>query len=171
LKKVVLYKKNDNCYYKINYDLRRITKIQNNEVSYLEYNAHIGEVQSYKSIQVNAWKQIENSFFISRHFEWEYNGHKYKTTDKPIEWSKDKNHSNTALVFHNGKIWIASSAGGHYYPRVYLETEKYVTPTREVLVEKDISNTFRFIQNRKLKIQTTAKWTDIKYCRNFEKIS
>lgn len=170
MKKVVLYKKNNDCYYKINYDLRRITKIQNNEVSYLEYNTYIGEVQSYKSIKMNTWKQVENSFFISRDFEWEYGGKKYKTTDKPIQWSRDKNNLNSTLVFHNGKIWIASNAVGHYYPRVFLETEKYVTPTREVLVEKDLTKTYKFIK-RKSEIEKTSKWTDIKYCRNFEKIN
>jgi len=164
LKKVVLYKKNGDCYYKINYDLRRITKIENNEVDYLEYNAHIGKVQSYKTIQMNVWKHAENSFFISRDFEWEYNGHKYKTTDKPIQWSKDKNYSNSALVFHNGKIWIAVYSG-NYYPRIFLETEKYVTPTREVIFGKKMK------VEKKEAIQKTSKWTDIKYCRNFEKIS
>jgi hypothetical protein len=164
----VFYKKNGDCYYKINNDLQRITKLQNNVVSYLDFNTHSVEIISYKSINLSAWKHIENSFFISRHFEWEYNGHKYQTTDKPIKWEKTREYGATALIFHNGKIWSATYSG-NYYPRVYLEKKGYVHPSREVLVEKDISNTVEFI-NKQNSGPNTAKWTDIKYCRNFEKI-
>lgn len=168
--KNVSYKKNGNCYYKINNDLKRITKLENNEVSYLDFDAFGEEICSYKSIKMNQWKQIENAFFISRDFEWEYNGIKYRTTNKPIDWGKSEFGVFKTLIFHNGKIWNASNSGGHYYPRIYLERKKFVHPTREVLIEKDISRTEEFL-NKENTAPNVAKWTDIKYCRNFEKIS
>lgn len=166
----VFYKKNGDCYYKINNDLKRITKLENNEVSYLEYDIHWPEINFYKTIQMNQWKHMENSFFISRDFEWEYNRVKYRTTDKPIDWGSSEFGVRKALIFHNGKIWLASNAGGHYYPRVYLEREKFIHPTRKVLIEKNISNTVKFI-NKQNTIPNAAKWTYVKYCRNFEQIS
>lgn len=166
----VFYRKDGDCYYKINDNLKRITKVENNEVSFLDYDVHFVEIKSYKSIKMNQWKHVENSFFISRDFEWEYNGVKYRTTDKPLDWGKSEYGVFKTLIFHNGKIWMASNAGGHYYPRIYLEREKFVHPTRYVLFEKNISNTEKFIKKEN-SIPNSAKWTDIKYCRNFEKIS
>jgi hypothetical protein len=159
----VYYKKRDDCYYKINSKLKRITKIENNEVSYLDYDANIVEIGSYKKIQMNQWKHVENSFFISRDFEWEFNKEKYRTNNKPIKWIKGQFGDNSSVVFHNGKIWEVSMSG-NYYPRVFLEREVYQTPTRKVLVEKNegVKHPQR---------STSGKWTDIKYCRNFEKIS
>lgn len=168
--KKVVYKQNIDCYYKINNDLKRITKLENNEVYYLDYVIYYDEINSYKSIRMNQWKHLENQFFISRDFEWEYNGIKYRTTDKAIDWNKAEYGTHKALIFHNGKIWSASNSGAHYYPKVYLEREKFIHPTRKVLIEKNISNTVKFIIELNA-ITNIAKWTDIKYCRNFEKIS
>ena len=162
----VLYRVNDNCYYKINSDLKRITKIENNIVSYLDYDTHSKEIFSYKKTKVNNWKHVENSFFISRDFEWEYQGHKYRTTNKPLVWGKDKHtHQTFSFVFHNGRIWKAYNSS-NYYPRIYLSKEDFVNPTRQVLFEKDLS------QKIDIKVASiTIKWTDIKYCRHFEQIS
>jgi hypothetical protein len=163
MKRFVFHTFKDNCYYKINDKLKRITKIEENEVSYLDYDNFAKEVKRYKNLSANRWKQIENKFFLSRDFEWEYNGEKYKTNDKRISWEKGEYGGLISLVFHNGKIWEASN-NGNYYPRIQLSRELYAPPTRTVLVEKE-KNILRF--NSK----TRGKWTDIKYCRNFEKIS
>jgi hypothetical protein len=164
----VSYRQNGDCFYKINHNLKRITRLENNVVIYLDYNTDIDEIMQYKSVKMNAWKHKENSFFISRHFEWEYDGKKFRTTDKPIEWLKNEFGSSKAVVFHNGCIWNLSMTN-YYYPRIYLERKKYVVPTREVLFEKDISDTEEFIQKQN-SIPNTAKWTDVKYCRHFEEI-
>ena len=156
--KHIYYRKNDDCYYKINDNLKRITKINKNEVSYLDYASQKSIVMDYRPITANRWKQIENSFFLSRDFEWEYNGERYKTNNKPINWNKGE-----SLVFNNGKIWEAYCSG-NYYPRIQLRRNLYRTPTRKVLIEK---------KNNILNINPpiTGKWTNVKYCRNFEKIS
>ena len=167
--KKVVHKINGYCYYKINNDLKRITKLENNEVSYLDYDTFFAEINSFRGIQQQKWKYVENLFFISRDFEWEYNGIKYQTMDGPINWIEDGFGHRMAQVFHNGKIW-KDSYSGSYYPRIYLEREKFVYPTREVLVEKNLSNTEKFI-NKQNSVPNAEKWTDIKYCRNFEKIS
>lgn len=169
MKTVVFFYKKHDCYFKVNNDLKRITKIENNQVSYLDYDTYAEEIKSHTKIQMNQWKHIENSFFISRNFEWEYNGFKYHTTDKPITWKQNKHYRQSASVFHNGTIWEAHYSS-NYYPRVYLTKKIYVTPTREVLVEKDMSETEEFINKENFDL-STSKWTDIKYCRNFEKIS
>ena len=169
MKKNISYKKKDDCYFKVNHTLKRITKVENNIVSYLDYDTNIEEVNSYKSIAMNVWKHIENSFFISRHFEWEYNGVKYRTTDKSIDWQKGNYGSSEALVFHNGNIWIAHYSG-NYFPRTYLERPQFIHPTREVIVGKDVSKTAEF-KIKETSIPKVNKWTDIKYCRHFEKIS
>lgn len=161
----VSYFKKDDCYYKINDSLKRISKIQNNEVSYPDYDIFVDEIKSHKKIQMNQWKHIENSFFISRDFEWEYNGIKYRTTNKPVEWGTGKygKSVNESVVFHNGKIWLATYSG-NYYPRIYLESKKFVNPTRDVLFEK---NDFK---SKEKDAPSVYKWTDIKYCRHFEEI-
>jgi len=81
----VTYKVYGGSYYKINHDLKRITKLYNNEVAYLDYDTSIKEVNGFKSIRMEAWKNVENTFFISRHFEWVYNDKRYRTTDKPLK--------------------------------------------------------------------------------------
>jgi hypothetical protein len=164
----VSYKNNGDCYYKINGVLKRITKIENNIVTYLDYITNIYEVRSYKKIKMNAWKHVENSFFMSRDFEWEYQGVKYTTTNKSLSWERDEFHNYVSFVFHNGGIWKAHNSG-NYYPRVFLEREKFINPIRKVLFEKDVSNSEAFKNKLKFAPKTT-KWTDIKYCRHFEKI-
>lgn len=161
--KDICYRKNNDCYYKVNGNLKRITKVDKSEVSYLDYDTFISEVKSYKPISSNRWRQVENSFFLSRDFEWEYNNEKFRTNNKPIDWKKGKYGGWVSLVFHNGKIWEASN-NGNYYPRISLVRELYVSPTRTVLVEK---------KNNIIRVNAKArgKWTHIKFCRNFEKIS
>lgn len=159
----VKYFEKHGCYYKVNDNLKRITKIQNNEVSYPDYDTFVDEIKSHKKIQMNQWKHIENSFFISRDFEWEYNGIKYRTTNKPVEWNTGKYGGRSTFVFHNGKIWLATYSG-NYYPRIYLEREKFINPKRNVLFEKEN------LINTTDTIPKTYKWTDIKYCRHFEEI-
>lgn len=169
MKKNVFYRKKDDGYFKINHDLKRITKVEKNEVSYLDYDTNIEEINSYKSIAMDVWKHIENSFFISRHFEWEYNGIKYRTTDKPIQWEKGKYGSSESLVFHNGNIWIAHYSG-NYFPRIYLERPKFIQPTREVIIGKDVSKTADF-KRKETSIPKVNKWTDFKYLKHFEQIN
>ena len=140
----VKYFRNGSEHYKVNTELRRITKIDNNDVSYPSYDENIETVSSYKKIKMNDWKHIENSFFISRHFEWEYDGSRYTTTDDKIEFVLDK-YSYVAMVFHNGFIWKAYNSG-NYYPRMFIE------------------------RINKRTNQKTHKWTDIKYLRAFKKI-
>lgn len=164
IKRNISYRKSDDCYYRINYDLKRLTTIQDNEVFYLNFSDHVKRVESYKSIKKEAWKQIENAFFLSKHFEWEYNGVKYKTTDKPIKWKECE-----SFVFHNGKIWEATYSG-NYYPRIQLKRNEYINPTRIVLVEKSKTRKSKIISDILLDVPKVYKWTDIKYCRNFEKI-
>lgn len=163
MKSNVVYRKNDDCYFKINHKLKRITKIEKNEVSYLDYKTNISKIINLKSIRLNVWKRMENSFFISRHFQWEYNGAKYTTTDKQIDWFNTEHavQARVAAIFHNGKIWKATFQSG-YYPRIYLERIVYDTPTRTTLVEKE-----NYIKEEERHF--VAKWTDIKYCRHFEK--
>lgn len=153
----VSYKRDGDFHYKVNSVLKRITLIHNNEVTYLDYDTNIEAIKALKSIKMNQWKQIENGFFISRHFEWEYNGIKYRTTDKHIQWSYSSGKD--VLVFHNGKIWKTYLKDD----RVYLERELYEIPTRKVLFEK---------KGNKIKIpkRSSAKWTGAKYCRHFEPI-
>ena len=159
----VYYKQKDDCYYKINYKLKRITKLENNQVSYLDYDNFIDEIINYKDLPRNKWKNVENNFFISRDFEWEFDGEKYKTNNKRIDWINGQYGGWESLVFHNGKIWKATN-NGNYYPRIYLIRELYTPPTRTVLIEKE--NNILFVKQ-----ESRYKWTDIKYCRNFEKIS
>lgn len=160
----IFYRKTDsNCFYKVNINIKRITKVFDNEVSYIDYDENIKYVKNLKSIKVDDWHNIENTFFISKHFEWEFEGAKYRTTDKPIKWN-----GNEVMVFHNGKIWKAYN-NGSYFPRIYLVTKKFVNPIREVLTEKDISQTEKFIKAMN-SVPLTEKWTDKKYCRHFEKI-
>lgn len=135
---VVYYKKNGSEYYKIHPILKRITKIINNEVSYLDYDENYNIIMSYKSINMPTWKNIENNFFISRHFKWMFNGVYYTTTDKQIEWKSDAHGYYSSIIFHNGKIWNID--GGNGSDRFYLTS----------------------LDGKK------NKWTDIKYCRHFE---
>jgi len=154
----IKYYQIDKVFFKVNFSLERITCIENNEVKYLDFVQNIETISKFKTIKMNQWKNVENTFFLSKDFFWEYSGQKYQTIDKPIEWNQGH-----AFVFHNGKVWNACYSG-NYYPRIFLERTTYAYPvTREVLFEKTIKN----LDYNKKRI---SKWTDIKYCRNFEKI-
>ena len=157
----IKYFQSEDNFFKVNYDLKRITLLKNNVVEYLDFEQKIEEISKFKKIKMNQWKNVENSFFISKEFSWEYDGKQYRTVEKPIEWLDGELHQRYALVFHNGKIWKAYYSG-NYYPRVYLQRQVYAFPiTREVLFEKIIKN---LDYNKK----EVSKWTDIKYCRSFE---
>jgi len=151
--KEIIYKHASDSYYKINTTLKKIVKIQNNVVSYPDYKENLSEVLALKSINMSEWKHIENSFFISRHFEWEFNGKKFRTTDKKIGWGVNKHGICSALVFHNGKVWYATNSG-NYYPRIFLVQQ---TDDSKVSIK-------RLIYGDK----PNTKWTDVKYCRHFE---
>ncbi len=184
--KSVKYYKDGKAYYKINNKLKRITKLENNQVEYLDYDKHNERIISFKKIRVEDWKNVENKFFLSRHFQWEHNGVKYTTTDKPIEWKKASTCGREATVFHNGKIWIAND---YYYPRINLTRieegfGKNLDDAKK-MVEESVSLMSKEDQNKVTKegkegtmitlaielMHKSQKWTDVGYCRNFEKIS
>lgn len=135
----VAYRKNADEYYKIHYVLKKITKVINNEVSFLDYDENLNIIKAYKPLKMCDWKHIENSFFISRNFKWKYNNDWYTTTNKKVDWVNDEFGDRKATIFHCGKIYKAYY-NANYYPRIYLQS-------------LDGKNN---------------KWTDVKYCRHFE---
>jgi hypothetical protein len=182
--KRVKYLKDGNAYYKVNNELKRITKIEDNVVEYLNYDSEIDRINAFKGVRMEVWKNIENSFFISRHFTWEHQGRKFTTTDKPLNWEKDL-CGRKAIVFHNGKIWEAND---YYYPRISLtriespfgkildDTKKLVEETVSNMSEEDKKNVteagkqYAVVTHSIQALHRNQKWTDIKYCRNFEQI-
>ena len=160
----VSYFLDNKTFYKVNHNLERITKLENNEVIYLDYHKYIDKIRERaKKIQMNEWKSAENNFFISRDFEWSFNGEKYKTNNKKIEWTANKNGcGRDAVVFHNGKIWVAND---YYYPRIALTlVGKEMPRMSENLEPKLWFEKFQEFQ------RNNTKWTDVKYLKSFEKI-
>jgi hypothetical protein len=139
--------KNEDSFYKVNYINKTIIELKNNEIFNLDFDENFNKISNFKKISSNTWKNKENTFFISRHFQWVYNGEKYTTTNELIDWSKP-----VVYVFHNGKIWIASCS---YSTRIMLKEPVSQLVTIKKLIYGNIP---------------ILKWTHIKYCRNFKKI-
>ena len=149
----VYYRIKDDCVYQICPNRKQIICIKKNKkVSYPDYDSHVDLIMSYKSISLNSWQSAKNNFFISRQFEWVYNGKRFRTTDKPFDWVEDKYGSRNCLVFHNGQIWKASNSA-NYYPRIQLNQIEPEFYTLDMIVSGWLPK---------------SKWTDIIYCRNFE---
>jgi hypothetical protein len=157
----VKYHKFDNDFYKVNHDLKRITRIFEGGVEYLDYESNVEDISGYKKIQMNEWKQAENSFFISKEFTWEHEEKKYTTTQKALEWKPASTCGREAIVFHNGKIWRAND---YYYPRISLR--RIETINRPHIDISNEANYASWLQEHK----KNTKWTDVKYCRHFELI-
>lgn len=153
MEKDIIYRQNNEYFFKIDKRNSKIYQLHDNNVIVLDYDSNIDIIYNYIPLSLNKWQELENKFFISRNFEWVYNEKKYRTTDKKIVWSPDKHGGHTAIVFNKGKIWVAHN-NANYYPRVYLEIYRDDT---------NISATRLIYGDSKL-----AKWTDIKYCKHFE---
>lgn len=156
----VNYYKNNNDIYKVNHDLKKITCIASGEVMFPDYEENIDKIQRFKSIQMHDWKHHENTFFISRDFEWTHDGQKYKTNSKKIDWQNASTCGQEAMVFHAGKIWKANN---YYYPRIHLTRAESLNKPHIVI--KDEESYKQWLENQR----KNTKWTDIKYCRNFSK--
>ena len=154
----VKYYKNGEDFYKVNNDLKRITCISNGEATFPEYEPNIVSVSGYKKIKMPQWKQIENKFFLAKHFFWQHEGKNYCTTNEIIKWTKASTCGNEATVFHNGKIWLAND---YYYPRISLR--RIETVNREHIIIKDDASYKAWLEEQR----KNTKWTDIKYCRHF----
>jgi hypothetical protein len=109
----VFYKQHEGAYYKVNPTLERITRIENNEVTFLDYHEHVATIREYRMLRFDVWKQQEHKFFMSRNFQWDFEGNLYQTTDNPIYWTGGE-----AMVFHGGKVWKAYD---YYRPRLELQ--------------------------------------------------
>lgn len=152
---MVKYYKKDDTYYKVHHELKQITSICNNVVVRIDYDENIENVKSFKSIKMNQWKHIENSFFISRQFKWKHNNTNYITTDNKLEWKPAITCGRETIVFHNGKIWTAND---YYYPKIHLTRIEY---NKNEVNTSNLDDYFK-------KLRGNQKWTDIKYCKNFE---
>lgn len=100
------------AHYKVNLDLKRITRLKENVLEYLDYSANITNVLSLREVPLNEWKGVENNYYISKPFEWKSNGIEYTTSDNPVKWTKRNGDILTATVFHNGKIYTAAKSMG-----------------------------------------------------------
>jgi hypothetical protein len=139
--------------YKILTTSKKIYKVTPDDVEILDYDSNYESVMRFKTLKKNDWNSMQNSFFISRHFEWVYEGVCYTTTDKRIQYTTPNgSYTPTALVFHNGLVWEAYYSS-NYFPRIQLtaKVKRINNETGEVMI-----------------VQKT-KWTDEKYLRAFEK--
>jgi hypothetical protein len=139
--------------YKIITTSKKIYKVTPDDVEMIDYDSNYESVINFKPLKKNDWNSVQNKFFISRHFEWIYEGVCYITTDKDIKYETPVGgYSAIALVFHNGMIWEACYSG-NYYPRMWMKAK--------------IKRTDK--ETGEVKIIETSKWTDAKFLRAFEK--
>lgn len=145
--------KDNHSYYKVNHELKRITRICANRRTFPEY-AELQNIldEGVVKARKDEWHQVENSYFTNNEFEWMFDGKMYKTSDIPCDKEfLQKNDGSVVsdrypwLVWHNGFVW-ATYWSGNYYPRMPL-------------VRVDNHG------------KTCTKWTDIKYLKNFIKLS
>jgi hypothetical protein len=148
----IYYRINNGYFYKIITSSKKIYKITSIEVETLDYDSNYETVKSFTPLKKNDWNSMQNSFFISRDFEWVYQGVCYMTTGKRIQYNANGVSTPSALVFHNGLVWEAHYSG-NYYPRMWL-TAKVKRTDKET---------------GEVKIIEISKWTDEKYLRAFEK--
>lgn len=153
MKPIQFLKTQDNhSFFKVNHELKRITRICANKRTFQEYDELPSLMEKgLVKLRKNDWHQVENTFYVNNDFEWEFNGERFKTSDIPcdkefLQKNEDKLISEIYpyLVWHNGFVW-ATYYSGNYYPKMPLVR---------------IDNTGG--QQR--------KWTDIKYLRNFIKL-
>ena len=140
--------KDGNEFYKINYGLRKISRISDNKLNYPDFREAPSILKDCLKINKQEWHLVENEYFSTTHFEWHYNGGSYRTCGKRYgndDWPDDLPEGEDGpLCFHRGEVWTAFF-GGNYMPRVFLSR----------------------INNRGEKIE---KWTHVKNIRNFQKM-
>lgn len=150
----IYYRVDNGYFYKIITSSKKIYKITIKEVETIDYDSHYELVKSFTPLKKNDWNSMQNSFFISRHFEWVYEGVCFTTTDKRIQYTTPTgSFTPTALVFHNGLVWEAYYSS-NYFPRIQL-TAKVKRTNKET---------------GEVTIVQKSKWTDEKYLRAFEKV-
>jgi hypothetical protein len=148
----IYYRTDGTFSYKIVTASKKIYKITPDDVETLDYDSNYETIKSFKSLKKNDWNSVQNKFFISRHFEWIYQGVCYITTDKKIQYNSNGVLLPVTLVFHNGMVWKAQYSS-NYYPRIWLTA--------------DVKRTDK--ETGEIKIIKISKWTDEKYLRAFEK--
>lgn len=151
MKPIQYLKTEDNhSVYKVNHELKRVTRICANRRTFPEYDAF--STQDLVKCRKDEWRRVENSFYSNNVFEWVFEGNLYKISDVPCSEKFLQNNDGTIisniypyLVWHNGFVW-ATYYSGNYYPRMPLVR----------------------IDNQG---KECRKWTDIKYLKNFIKLA
>jgi len=138
--------------YKVNHELQRITRISNNKRTFPEWTELDEIMNNTTKLSKQKWRMVENTFYISQKWEWEYNGERYRISDIPFEKEQLQPNPNwqngggyPSLAFNNGQIWETAICG-NYFPQMPL-----------IRTDKDG--------------KVIRRWTNIKYVLNFEKIS
>jgi hypothetical protein len=134
----------NHSHFKINHDIKKVTRICNNKRTFPDYEEFLADdfLKDKGKCRKQDWRTAENTFYLSSKFEWQYEGEWYVTTEPclqengPVFDNENKEDKRIGscypyLVWNNGFVWLVR-----------------------------IDNKGEYI----------SKWTDIRYLKNFSKL-